>query len=79
MEQFILHLEKCFFLSQLNKSKLSPDAIKIHGLTGDKIRHFFNNLCNIENIRMLELGISDGAIFASSIYNNKMQTKANSI
>ena len=32
----------------------------------------FNNLCNIENIRMLELGISDGAIFASSIYNNKI-------
>jgi hypothetical protein len=71
MEQFILHLEKCFILSQMNKSKLTSEALKIIGLTGNKLRHFFNNLCSIENVRMLELGANDGAITGSSMFNNK--------
>ena len=72
MEQFILHLEKCFILSQMNKSKLTSDELKILGLTGNKLRHFFNNLCSIENVRMLELGANDGAITGSSMFNNKI-------
>jgi hypothetical protein len=42
------------------------------GMTGIKTRHFYNNICNFNDIRYLEIGTYTGSSLCSAICNNKM-------
>ena len=72
MTNFVQHIEKCLNLSDNYNSKLSSEILNIDGMSGKKTRHFYNNLCSIENARYLEIGTWKGSSICSAMYNNKM-------
>lgn len=59
--------------ANLFKSRLSPDALSVPGLTSLKIRHLLNNLGAISK-NYFEIGSHRGGTFCSAIYNNPLET-----
>ena len=53
-------------------SKLNDDILNIHGMSGVKTRHFYNNLCSIDNIKLLEIGVWTGSTTCSLMYKNNI-------
>ena len=47
--------------------------LRISGMSGRNQRHFFNNLCSMEDARYLEIGLHSGSTFCSAMYGNKMK------
>lgn len=65
------HIDKAFENAENNISKISPEILAIHGMTGKKTRHFYNNLLNMDNARYLEIGTYIGSSVCSAMFNNK--------
>lgn len=68
-------MDKQFIDNSINNakndiSKLSEDILKTKGWSSNKVRHLLNNLCSIENINYLEIGLLHGSTFLSSLYKN---------
>lgn len=63
--------------AQDHKSNVTSKSLNIKGLTSEKIKHFLNNLCQLDDVRLLEIGSYRGSTFCSAIENN--QVKAVSI
>ena len=70
--EFVDHIEKCLVKTNNNESKLHNDLLKMEGMSGKKTRHFYNNLCSLDNIRYLEIGTWKGSSLCSAMYNNSM-------
>lgn len=51
-------------------SHINKEIIDLVGYTGDKTRHLYNNLCNLDKIKFLEVGTWHGSSLISSLYNN---------
>ena len=58
------------------KSKLSKETLNIPGLTSHKVKHFVNNVCEIPDCSYMEIGVYQGAIFASALENNQIVATA---
>jgi hypothetical protein len=71
IEKLILHLEKCVDLAEKKVSKLD-DYVKFSdsAMTGEKTRHFYNNLLSYEDSRYLEIGTGGGSSVCSAMYKN---------
>ena len=67
---YILHIEKALNDAENQISKINDDILKIHGMTGYKTRHFYNNILNISDARYLEIGMWRGSSICSAMYNN---------
>jgi hypothetical protein len=67
METF---LEQCITNATQNKSRLTLDLLTMEGMTGQKTRHFYNNLVSKPGARYLEIGVHKGSSFCSAIYGN---------
>lgn len=53
-----------------HESKLDNELKKIHGMTGLKTRHFYNNLGSYEGVRYLEIGTWSGSSLCSFMCGN---------
>jgi len=55
------------------KSKVTNVSLSIPGLTSAKVKHFLNNLCDLEDVRLLEVGSYRGSTFCASLENNAIK------
>jgi hypothetical protein len=72
MSTLINHVEKMLNLTEKYKSKITPEILNMQGMSGKKTRHFYNNICSIEDARYLEIGTWKGSSLCSAMCNNKM-------
>lgn len=54
-----------------NISKLSSDILTIEGMSGDKTRHLYNNICDLSGSTYVEVGTWKGSSFISAMYKNE--------
>lgn len=65
------HVKKAIDNAADLKSKLPEDIFKF-GLSNHVNKHFFNNLCDFEDCRYLEVGTNIGASVCSAAYGNNI-------
>jgi hypothetical protein len=68
MEDFV---KKCIENAENSISKLPDEILDMEGMCGNKTRHFYNNLLNMEDARYLEIGTWMGTSLCSAMYGNK--------
>jgi hypothetical protein len=69
------HIEYSLKNAYENKSKLNEEILNINHSTGNKIRHFINNICSLDNCRYLEINnTGHRGIISSAIYNNNIKS-----
>lgn len=73
-EKIKQHVEKSIQDAEQMKSKLCDDIINMDGMSGSMTRHFYNNICSIEDCRYLEIGVWHGSSSVSAIYKNKISS-----
>ena len=71
IEIYKAHVDNAFENAENNISKITQDIINIDGMSGNKTRHFYNNLLTMEDSRYLEIGTWKGSSVCSAMYNNK--------
>jgi hypothetical protein len=71
MEKYKTLVENAFRNAEDNHSKITEDIIKMHGMSGTKTRHFYNNLLNTDDARYLEIGTWKGSSVCSAMCGNK--------
>ena len=72
LEKLIEHTEQSLINSDANVSKLTQQILDLEGYSGNKTRHFYNNICSLEGANYLEVGTWKGSSFISAIYKNKI-------
>lgn len=72
MTHLIKHVEECLNSADEYISKITPEILKMDGMSGKKTRHLYNNICSMEDARYLEIGTWKGSSICSSMCNNKM-------
>lgn len=60
------HIEKSISKALLGESNLTNEQLSVRGFSTPTMRHLFNNVCNIENGKYLEVGLYCGGTFCSS-------------
>lgn len=70
-KQYIEHLEKCFIDAEANTSNIGDEIKALEGATGEKTRHFYNNLLTLKDARYLEIGTWKGSSVCSAMFKNK--------
>jgi hypothetical protein len=70
LEQLINHAKSSVDNANNNISKLTSDILSMDGMSGNKTRHLYNNICSLKNANYLEIGTWKGSSFISSFYNN---------
>lgn len=68
--ELVNHVQKSIDAANQHQSKLVPSLLQVHGMSSDKNRHFLNNLCSLEGINYLEIGVWKGSTFFSALYEN---------
>lgn len=76
IEELIEHSNKSVENSKNNLSKLSKDILSMDGMSGNKTRHLYNNLCSLNGANYLEVGTWKGSSFASALYDNNINAIA---
>lgn len=67
------HMRNAFEKSERGESKLTEDLNphNLRGMSTFKVRHFLNNLCDLDNLNYLEIGTWQGSTLCSAMYQNK--------
>ena len=73
-EKYKNHIEKSLDNALNNKSKISNDILNIEGMTGTMTRHFYNNLCSMQDCRYLEVGCFKGSSTCSAMFKNTISS-----
>src|SRR3990167_5847661 len=74
MTQMLLgHVLDSLARGQVLQSKLPPEVLTIHGWTGNRVRHFLNNLGGLPGVNFLEVGTFNGATITAAAYGNTGQ------
>lgn len=66
----IEHVKSSIENAKRGVSKLTPDVLRIQGMSSAKGRHFLNNLCQLPETRYLEIGVWQGSTWVSALYGN---------
>jgi len=74
LEFLINHCKNSFELAEKKQSKLTNDILNMEGMSGNKTRHFYNNICNLDNVNYLEIGTWMGSSFISATYKNNINS-----
>jgi hypothetical protein len=69
-QKLIAHVLTSIENAEKNVSKLSPEILKIDGMSSAKVRHFLNNLCSLPGIHYLEIGCWKGSTFVAGLFQN---------
>lgn len=74
MSILMKHIEASLRKTEENDSKLIGvnQILKMEGMSGKKTRHFYNNICSMDDARYLEIGTWKGSSLCSAMYKNKM-------
>lgn len=72
MSDLIEQIEFSLKQSDMYNSKITDEILKMEGMSGKKTRHFYNNLCSMNDARYLEIGTWKGSSICSAMCNNKM-------
>ena len=72
MSDLIEQIEFSLKQSDMYNSKITNEILKMEGMSGKKTRHFYNNLCSMNDARYLEIGTWKGSSICSAMCNNKM-------
>lgn len=67
------HIDQSIARALKGESWLDPEVLKIHGFSTPTMRHLFNNLCHLEDIAYLEVGVFKGASFVAAFNNNPIR------
>jgi hypothetical protein len=79
--RLIHHITNSLINARAGKSKIDPETkdgkaiLEYDGYTGTRTRHFYNNICNsdeVQNIKYLEIGTWNGSSSMSAAYKNKI-------
>lgn len=74
----ITHIVHSILNSENNLSNIDEstekgrDIMTFEGYTGKKTRHFYNNICNTNNVVYLEIGTYYGSSSISAVYKNNL-------
>lgn len=71
IEVLVQHVMSSIEKAESFSSGLDESVLKMPGYSSPKVRHFMNNLCSIQNIKYLEIGVWQGSTFVSALYNNQ--------
>jgi hypothetical protein len=63
-------IEHAFRSAELGKSQITEEILAMEGMTGNKTRHFYNQLLNMEGARYLEIGTWKGSSSCSAMCGN---------
>ncbi len=69
---WVRHIARAIAGAETARSRLNTDALEVNGMCGVTTRHFYNNICNFEGCRYLEIGSFEGASTVAVIYGNKV-------
>ena len=64
------HLQMSFDNAQKDISKCSKEILELHGMSGTRTRHFYNNLLNAPTITYLDIGMWKGSTLCAAMYKN---------
>jgi hypothetical protein len=70
MAVLIEHLVTSYTKAEEGKSKITQEIINMDGMSGNKTRHFYNNLLSMNDARYLEIGVWKGSSVCSAMYGN---------
>jgi hypothetical protein len=68
---YVTHIDKSFNDAENSLSKINEEILAMDGMTGNKTRHFYNNIVNMEDARYLEIGTWKGSSVCSAMCGNK--------
>lgn len=71
-EEWIAHVVTSFKKAEQGESRLSDEILSIEGMCGTFTRHFYNNACNFDGCRFLEIGSWTGASLCSAMFRNHL-------
>ena len=74
--KYVYHVLDSLDKSGRYESKFDADSYDIEGLTSDRVRHFLNNLCSMEEAKYLEVGSYAGSTFFAATMNNDIPSFA---
>jgi hypothetical protein len=74
LEQLINHVNLAVDNANNNISKLTSDILSMDGMSGNKTRHLYNNICSLNGANYLEIGTWKGSSFISAFYDNDINT-----
>ena len=72
MSIYIKHIETALQNAENYISNIDKEILEMKGMSGIKTRHFYNNICSMQDSRYLEIGTWKGSSFCSAMSNNKM-------
>ena len=73
------HIETCLEKTNKNESKLNKSILDLgkedanFGMSGNKNRHFYNNIGSMDGINYLEIGTGAGSSLVSFLYKNNVK------
>lgn len=76
MNSLIQNIEDSLKKTDNYESKITDEILKMDGMSGKKTRHFYNNICSMNDTRYLEIGTWKGSSICSAMCNNKMTCTA---
>ncbi|MBT4519664.1 MAG: glycosyltransferase family 92 protein [Halieaceae bacterium] len=71
-EQWVGHIVGALAAAECERSNLDAAALAVNGYCGTLTRHFYNNICNFEDCRYLEIGSWNGASTVAAMVGNQM-------
>lgn len=74
LEQLINHVNLSVENSNNNISKLTSEILSMDGMSGNKTRHLYNNICSLNGANYLEIGTWKGSSFISAFYGNDINS-----
>jgi hypothetical protein len=74
LEQLINHVNLAVDNANNNISKITSDILSMDGMSGNKTRHLYNNICSLNGANYLEIGTWKGSSFISAFYDNDINT-----
>lgn len=69
--KLIQHAARSIELAADQSSKLSQEALQVHGYSSWMVRHLMNNLCSLPGNSYLEVGCWKGSTFVGALYGNE--------
>src|SRR4051812_30601409 len=66
----VAHVKRAISEADEGRSRISPAALAIEGMSSPKVRHLLNNLCAFDACRYLEVGSYKGSTLCAAMSNN---------
>jgi Mg2+ and Co2+ transporter CorA len=72
VHKYTKHIIDSLDNAEKNISKINNKILDMEGMSGKQTRHFYNNICSMEDSRYLEIGTWKGSSVCSAMFENEM-------